>query len=686
MNVHFNLYYNNVRQDPKNTKYPHRSEIRCKEDLAKVMSFDHVCAEYKDSYRRKDNFICADCCMFDVDNSESDNERDWITPEDVQKAFSDVPFYVSYSRNHLKVKDGKKARPKFHIYFPVDKIINGDEYGGLKQKVCKYFPKFDPNAKDCARFFYGVEFPNVQFISGNTLLTDFMRNTVISNNCAVQTNADIIPQGQRNTTMHRFALRVLTRYGDSDNTAYQAFLNESERCSPLLDDKELDAIWKGAISYYRQTIRTSPNYVSPHKYVNAQQNNSFELPLVDSNAFMMLCSSDTKNRKFDISTARLFLNAFGLSVKLNDMSNNIEVSGLPSKYNTEDSFELLKILIADTASKLSYKRTQGSVIHDTLYIIANENHYHPVIRLLDSVSWDRKDRLTELYRIMGIKDEFYKTLVKKWALQTIAVLYNGNENPVSAQGLLVLQGEQGIGKTQLFRHLAIKEQFFKGGAVLDMKNKDSLMSATKVWICELGELDSTTKKEQSAVKAFLTEQTDRFREPYARKEAVRLRHTSFGGTVNPKSYLCDETGNRRYWTIPIDSIDIQSIFKYDSEWYAQFWRQIHSEYTNDPKGYLLTKEEQNRINLCNEEFETLLQGEDEFMTLFDTEACQSEWRAFTAAEIADTLNKAFHGLNLSSVSVGKQLIPRIEKRTGKVFRRLKSNGKRMIFCPPISNR
>ena len=60
-----------------------------------------------------------------------------------QKAFSDVPFYVSYSRNHLKVKDGKKARPKFHIYFPVDKIINGDEYGGLKQKVCKYFPKFD---------------------------------------------------------------------------------------------------------------------------------------------------------------------------------------------------------------------------------------------------------------------------------------------------------------------------------------------------------------------------------------------------------------------------------------------------------------------------------------------------------------------------------------------------------------
>ena len=75
--------------------------------------------------------------------------------------------------------------------------------------------------------------------------------------------------------------------------------------------------------------------------------------------------------------------------------------------------------------------------------------------------------------------------------------------------IAVLQGAQGIGKTQLFRHLAIKEQFFKGGASIDTRSKDSLMSAVKVWICELGEIDSVTKREQSEVKAFLTERIDR---------------------------------------------------------------------------------------------------------------------------------------------------------------------------------
>lgn len=689
MNTVMTLYYNTICENSKNATYPHKIEVHSTADLENAVMYDHVCAEYKDCYRKNSNFIRSDCNMFDVDNAENDNPEEWVYPFDIQKAFPNVPFYVSYSRNHMKPKGGKSPRPKFHVYFPDVPISNCEEYKKYKESVCRYFPKFDPNAKDPARFFFGVKNPQIEFYSGDLLLYDFMKTVHIDtdriqNVKCFSNNKDVIPQGQRNTTLHRFALRVLTRYGDSDNTAYRAFIKESERCSPPLENAELNTIWNGALSYYNQTIRTSSDYVSPQKYNHTQQNNSFELQVVDSNALMQLCAGDHNSRKFDISVARLFLRAFGLTIRLNDMNNHIEVEGLPPKFSTVNAYEILETLISDTASKLSYKRIQANVIHSVLYVIANENHYHPVVQLLDSAPWDGIDRLTEIYRIMGISNDFHKTLVRKWALQTIAVLYNSNENPIATQGLLVLQGEQGIGKTQLFRHLAIKEQFFKGGAVLDMKNKDTLMSATKVWICELGEIDSTTKKEQSAVKAFLTEQTDHFREPYARCEIVRPRRASFCGTVNPKAFLCDETGNRRYWTIPVDSIDIQKIFEYDSEWYAQFWRQIHTEYMENPKGYLLTKSEQDIVNRSNEEFETLLSGEDEFLTLFDTEENQSEWIPMTAAQIANVLNEQFHGLNISSVNVGKQLIPRIEKRIGKTFKRAKSNGKRVIYCPPFS--
>lgn len=679
MNVHFNLFYNNVRQDPKNTKYPHRSEIRCKEDLAKVMSFDHVCAEYKDNYRKKDNFICADCCMFDVDNSESDSEKDWITPEDVQKAFSDVPFYVSYSRNHLKVKDGKKARPKFHIYFPVDKITNCDEYDRLKQKVCKYFPKFDPNAKDCARFFYGVERPDVRFISGNTLLTDFMKNAVISKDPAVSADTDIIPQGQRNTHMHRFALRVLTRYGDSGSTAYRAFINESQRCSPPLEDKELSDIWQSAYRYYNTEIKTSSEYKYPEKY----KVGSWVIPPKNAQAVQQLYNIKKSNRKFGILTAKLFLQAAGITVKLNEMNRNIEIYGMPEKYDKENLQNILPTIIADIANSMSFSRATISNSERFLDVIANENHYHPVKQLLESKQWDGKDRLEDIYYILGITDGFYKTIFRKWALQTVAVLYNNERDPVSIEGVLVLQGAQGIGKTQFFSHLAISERFFKSGCTIDTSDKDSLMSATKVWICELGEIDSTTKKNQSALKSFITNTTDRFREPYARREIARLRKTSFCGTVNPKCYLTDETGNRRFWTIPIRKINTAKIFEHNSEWYTQFWRQILEEYKQNPKGYLLTNDERERINQCNEDYETALFGEDEFLTAFNFEADISNWTWLTAAQIADTLNDTFNSLHIDSVRIGK-LLNRIEKRLGINFERKTVRGRKLILCPPHS--
>lgn len=680
-NFYMTLYYNTVRQNAKNAKYPNKLVIFNTEDLKKAVAYDHVCAEYKDNYRKKSNYIQSDCAMFDVDNSGTDNPDEWITPEDVQKAFPDVPFYASYSRNHMKPKDGKAPRPKFHVYFPDMQIKDRLEYERYKEAVCRYFLHFDFNAKDAARFFYGVENPTVEYFDGNTLLYDFMQSVNTDNGHAVKKelpDTDIIPEGQRNTTMLKFANRILKRYGENDGISYQAFLKESERCSPPLEETELDDIWKSACKFYHKTIQNDVNYISPQQY------SPFELDVTDGNALAKLISVEKENRRFNIDVCRTFLQAFGITVKLNDMNNCHEINGLPSKFNLEEADKLLETLLIDTAKKLSYKGVSDKSVHSILNLIANENHYHPVLKLLSEKQWDGNDRLNQLYQIMGITETLHKTLVKKWALQTIAVLYNSSSNPVFAENMLVLQGGQGVGKTQLFRHLAIKNEFFLGGAVLDMQNKDTLMAATRVWICELGEMDGTTRKKQSALKGFLSKQTDNFREPYAPKEIHRCRRTSFCGTVNPTAFLTDETGNRRFWTIPIQSIDLDKVFAYDSEWYAQLWRQIQTEYLENPKGYLLTKEEQDSVNLRNEEFETLVQGEDEFMTMFDTDCDISCWTVrLTAAQIAKHLNEEFRSLNISSVSVGKQLIPKIEKRTGKTFPRIKS-GKQYIYCPPFS--
>lgn len=686
----FKLYYSDTREKKENVFYPHSITIRGLDDLRKVVVYDHVAAQYKNNHRKHENFIQSNCTIFDLDNSETDYPEKWLTPEAVKKYFPNVPFYVSYSRNHMKQKGDKAPRPKFHVYFPDVTIDDSEEEKRYKEKVCNYFPHFDQNAKDAARFFFGVENPKVEFYNGDVCLSDFMKSIEITPNTKDESSPDLdlqpnfIPSGTRNTSMHKFACRVLVRYGDTSlDIAFQEFLQESKKCRPLLPDGELSSIWKSALKFYHEKVQNDPNYVNPRPYETQICNNQV-LDIVDKNALNSLILTEPKHRKFGIYEARLFLKAFGITIRQNDMNRRIEITGLPAKYSGEDAHSLLVTIISNYANALSYKRATSAVVFDTLHVIACDNHYHPVLELLSLEPWDKIDRLTDLYSMMGLTDEFHKTLVKKWALQTIAILYNSEEKPITAQGILVLQGKQGIGKTELFRHLAIKSNFFKGGATLDMKNKDSLMSATKVWLCELGEIDSTTKKEQSALKAFLTEHMDRFREPYARVETIRPRRTAFCGTVNPKWYLCDVTGNRRFWTIPIESININEVFEHSSEWYTQFWRQIQEEYKNNPKSYLLSHEEQDKINSYNTEYEVEIYGEDEFMNTFNTKADRCSWKNLSASEIANILNERYRGLNIKSENIGRRLIPKIEKRIGREIDRKTVNGKRYYMCPPLS--
>lgn len=281
------LYYNTVRVDGNNTDYPYKMEIFGKEDLEKVMRYDHMCAKCTDNHRKKDNFISADCIMFDVDNTDSDDPKKWTIPEDVQNAFPDVMFFVSYSRNHMKEKDGKAPRPKFHVYFPDETYTDVDEYSKHKRRVCQYFTAFDPMAKDATRVFFGVEQPNVEYFSGSRCLSEFIETATIPTRSEdkradkhMANRMGIIPKGERNTTLFRIAMNIRRTQGDGEN-AFQSFLRESERCSPPLERKEIDGIWKSALTYQLssrcpdKTHKASSSF-KPKEFTDVGQANVFK--------------------------------------------------------------------------------------------------------------------------------------------------------------------------------------------------------------------------------------------------------------------------------------------------------------------------------------------------------------------------------------------------------------------------
>lgn len=258
--VKMTIYYNNVRGDNRNTEYPTKKDIYVEEDLKEIVQFDHVGAEYKDSYRKNENFIQANCTMFDVDNDDIEDPDKWISPEDIQNAFPGVMFYVSYSRNHMKEKNGKSARPKFHVYFPDNDIKDFEIYKALKSKVCSYFSGFDDNAKDAARFFFGVEKPNVKFYSGEKLLCEFMQtvqldDSVNDSNTITYSLKDneIIPEGRRNNTLFKTVCQYLCKWGNTQKT-WDAYKLAAEQCVPRLPEKEIETIKNSALKYFYKSI------------------------------------------------------------------------------------------------------------------------------------------------------------------------------------------------------------------------------------------------------------------------------------------------------------------------------------------------------------------------------------------------------------------------------------------------
>lgn len=229
---------------------------------------------------------------------------------------------------------------------------------------------------------------------------------------------------------------------------------------------------------------------------------------------------------------------------------------------------------------------------DHLQSIAIQHAYHPVRDKLAGIQWDGVDRLPCVTDcLVGETPVALKRLLfERWAIGAVQAVIA--EVPSSQQGVLVLQGNQGLGKTRWLESMTpgVKGAHL-GGEQLDPHSVDSVRKVTAAWICELGELDGTFKRDMPALQAFITRADDTYRIPYATTGRKYARRAAFTATVNNPEYLTNTHGNRRWFTIsvtqmlPLDGIDM---------W--QFWAQMAQMYKNGAKFWL----EKDELDLLNE--------------------------------------------------------------------------------------
>lgn len=254
-----------------NCSYPNKVTVVTPEQLREAVKADHVCAEYKGNYRGIGNFIRSDVIVMDIDNDHSEESAEWITAEKLEGIFPDMEYMLASSRHHLLPKEGKSARPRYHIYFPISEITDAEVYGNLKKALQKEYPFFDGNALDAARFIFGADCEEVLVHDGWMTIDEeidvrqFAEEEDFDAEDLESTSGGQILEGSRNNTMSRFAGRVLKRYGITEK-AYEAFLEHAKKCDPPLPESELKTIWNSAVKFFKKSIVNQEGYVPPDEY------------------------------------------------------------------------------------------------------------------------------------------------------------------------------------------------------------------------------------------------------------------------------------------------------------------------------------------------------------------------------------------------------------------------------------
>ena len=324
-----------------------------------------------------------------------------------------------------------------------------------------------------------------------------------------------------------------------------------------------------------------------------------------------------------IANLKNYLKIKGYEVHYNIIKHSLEYSGF--KGHSHDHLpETAPTIIYDDL-QTEFEKCSAAKIADILLVIAADNRVNPILDMITSAKWDGKDRIEEIYNIfcIGKEDKLSREIIKKWLMQAVCGLFNDSKNPFSLDLILGFKGKQGIGKTRFFEHLTMISQYFGEGVCIDPRNKDSIIQATSNWICELGEIGSTLKKDIDSVKAMLTKANDEYRLPYGRTTLKFPRMTSFVGTVNDDKFLIDQTGNRRFATVPIsDDVHIDYNKQIKTFNALQLWAQVYRVVQEEiAKGatmascFRLDPEMKEELDSRNEIYTKPMKAEDEVIDI-----------------------------------------------------------------------
>lgn len=235
-----------------------------------------------------------------------------------------------------------------------------------------------------------------------------------------------------------------------------------------------------------------------------------------------------------------------------------------------------------------------AIVARSVGAVARDVRVHPVREYLTGLQWDGTSRLEgwAITHLGAADNRLNRAFGSLWMISAIARIMTPG---AKVDHMLILEGPQGAKKSTALKILAGADWFTD--ELAEIGSKDAAQQMRGVWIIEIAELDAIGRAEVSRIKSFLTRTVDRYRPPYERYVIDVPRQCVFAGSVNPDTYLRDETGNRRFWPVRCGRIDIAALRR-DRD---QLWAEAMVWYANGVKWWIKDEETRHMAEAAQEE-------------------------------------------------------------------------------------
>lgn len=328
------------------------------------------------------------------------------------------------------------------------------------------------------------------------------------------------------------------------------------------------------------------------------------------------------------------LTEYEITVYYNEISKDIVIN-IPGVTGSIDNYHNNAIETITSLCVLNGLRS--SLVLRYINVIADQNRINPIAEFMASEEWDQIDRIEEICNTLvtdpNFPEELKKAIITKWLISIVAAAMM--PEGFAARLVLVLQGRQSMGKTTWFANLFPEElsrKYVLLGHHLDPAQKDSVLTAISHILCELGELDSSFKKDVARLKGFLTNSKDRLRRPYGRTDVEYQRRTVFCASVNEVNFLVDSTGNSRFATLPVTEIDYLHEINL-----PQLWAQLFVLYQQGNQWWL-TQAQERSLEKNNRNHQAISSIEERIYSYYDFDHDGCDIERLTATEVLQNVD------------------------------------------------